>query len=300
MIRRNDGKMITMRGWLSLLLLSGCGATANPLTSPYPVDECPDCVGWNTPREPFHIFGNVYFVGTEGLSAILLTSSEGHVLIDGGLPNTAPLIIENIRSLGFDIADVEVILNSHAHYDHAGGIAALRRASGARVLATVPSASVMESGGSSPDDPQGDLLFDYPATGPVERIEDGQIVAVGPTSLTAHLTPGHTPGGTSWTWRTCEETRCIDFAYADSMTPVSEDGFRFSDSPSILANFERGIAAIERLPCDVLITPHPSASEFWQRWQRGIDGLVDTSACRQYAARVSRQLSNRLASEASP
>src|SRR5690606_111183 len=125
-------------------------------------------------------------------SAILITSPEGHVLIDGGLPDTAPLILENIRTLGFDPADVELILNSHAHFDHAGGIAALRAASGARVAATEASAPVLETGRSGPDDPQYHTLLSYPPVGAVERIVDGETLRLGPISITARLTAGHT------------------------------------------------------------------------------------------------------------
>ena len=105
--------------------------------------ECPACAEWNVPQRPFRLHGDTYFVGTHGLSAILITSPQGHVLIDGGLPQSAPIIRANVESLGFHMRDVKLILNSHAHYDHAGGIAELQRASGARVLASAWSAKAM-------------------------------------------------------------------------------------------------------------------------------------------------------------
>src|SRR5512144_3446923 len=103
-------------------------------------ESCPSCAEWNAPQRPFRLYGNTYFVGTHGLSAILVVSRDGDVLIDGGLPESAPSIIASVRALGFRIEDVKLILNSHAHFDHAGGIAALQRMSRARVAASAPSA----------------------------------------------------------------------------------------------------------------------------------------------------------------
>lgn len=208
--------------------------------------------------EPFRIHGDAYYVGTRGLGAILITSPEGHILIDGGLPNSAPRISENIEALGFDIADVRLILNSRVHYDHAGGIAALRRASGARVMASERSAPVLESGRVGRDDPQYRLAFDFPAVSGVERFDDGATLRVGPLAVTAHRTAGHTPGGTTWSRESCEGDRCLS---------------------------------------DVLITTHPGASSLWDRFEAGAAGLVDPDACRAYAERSRRRLEERLRAE---
>ena len=288
---------------VSLLLLAGCNLSpssdppppSDPLTQGYAEDVCSSCAGWNEPHAPFQIFGNSYYVGTEGLASILITSSAGHVLIDGGLPDSAPLIEENIGVLGFDIADVEIILNSHAHFDHSGGIAALQRASGARVVASVPSAAEIRRGSSGPEDPQYGLLFDYPPVSTLEELTFGEAITLGDLSLTPHSTPAHTSGGTTWSWRVCEAEECLNLVYADSQTPISADGYRFTDS-SDLASFERGYEVLENLPCDVLITPHPSASAFWER-REGPQGLVAPGACRRYAASAREMLARRLALE---
>src|SRR5690348_9936418 len=184
----------------------------------YPAASCPSCAEWNTPQQPFRIFGNTYYVGTHGLASILVTSPEGHVLIDGALPASAPQIMANVLALGFRIQDIRLILNSHAHFDHAGGIAALQRASGARVAAMAWSAGVIERGESDRQDPQYGILHPYPPVRDVEIIHDGDTLRVGPLALVAHATPGHTPGGTSWTWRSCQADRCVDVLYADSQT----------------------------------------------------------------------------------
>lgn len=156
------------------------------------------------PQQAFRIYGNTYYVGTHGLSSVLIASEGGHVLIDGALPESAPLIAANIRSLGFRIQDVKLILNSHAHFDHAGGIAELQRLSGARVAASRWTADVMKKGEVPRDDPQFGALRPIARVARVETFEDGETLRAGSLAVTAHLTPGHTPGGTSWTWRSCE------------------------------------------------------------------------------------------------
>ncbi|MFL5575667.1 MAG: subclass B3 metallo-beta-lactamase [Gemmatimonadaceae bacterium] len=278
---------------------TGDSAAARPSTP-----NCPNCAAWNAPQPPFRVFGNTYYVGTHGLSALLVTSSAGHVLIDGALPESAPAILANVRALGFRVEDVKLILNSHVHFDHAGGLAELQRRSGAVVAASAPSAEVLERGTSGPDDPQYGIL---PAIAPIASVRvvaDGETVHVGPLALTAHLTPGHTHGGTTWSWRSCEGERCEDLVYADSQTPVSAEGFLFTRSaayPGALADFAKGLAVLDRLPCGILLTPHPDASGLWARLARRDAGdanaLVDPSACRRYAASARERLAQRVERE---
>ncbi len=264
--------------------------------------ECPSCAEWNAPERPFRIHGNAWFVGTRGLTAVLITSRDGHVLLDGGLPESAPRIMASIRALGFRVEDVRLIVNSHAHEDHAGGIAELQRASGAAVAASPWSARVLERGRSEPEDPQFAIAIPFPPVPRVRVIADGDTLRVGQLALVAHFTPGHTPGGTSWGWRSCDRDRCLDMVYADSQTPVSADGFSFTrtrEYPSVLDDFARGLALLERLPCDVLLTPHPSASRLMERVAAGgrAPRLVDPAGCRRYAANAREQLARRVAAE---
>ena len=265
---------------------------------------CGQCTEWNVPQRPIRLHGNTYYVGTHGLGAILITSPQGHVLIDGGLPQSAPLIRANVESLGFHMRDVKLILNSHAHYDHAGGIAELQRASGARVMASAWSAGVMKAGKSQPGDPQLTIAFGYPAVANVGTFVFEDTLRVGPIAVVPHATPGHTPGGTAWSWRSCDGSRCLDFVYADSETPVSADDFLFTKNttyPNAIADFERGYATLERLSCDVLLTPHPSASSLWDRVSPTDgaigSGFIDREACRRYAATARRALQTRVAKE---
>jgi metallo-beta-lactamase class B len=258
---------------------------------------------WNMPQKPFQIFGNTYYVGTHGLGSVLITSPAGHVLIDGALRESVPQIVANIRSLGFRVEDVKLILNSHAHFDHAGGIAELQRLTGARVAASPWAAEVMRKGAVLRDDPQFGTITPIARVANVQTFKDGETLTVGPTAVTAHLTPGHTPGGTSWTWRSCEGSRCLNLIYADSLSPVSADRFLFSRSkeyPKAVADFERSYAFLDRTACDILITPHPDASDLWQRLERrktDPNALVDPGACRAYAENGRERLKERLAKE---
>lgn len=266
---------------------------------------CPSCAEWNEPQRPMRLFGNVYYVGPHGLSSLLITSPAGHVLLDGGLPESAPRILANIRALGFRVRDVKLILNSHEHFDHAGGIGALQRATGARVAASPAAASVLETGTSGPSDPQLGVGIDFPRVrSVVQRISDGDTLRVGALRLIAVFTPGHTPGGTTWTWTSCEQSRCLDFVFADSQSPISADGFLFTKNqtyPNVISDFERGHQALATLKCDVLITPHPGASDLWERVDAmrrdGVNALVNRESCRGYAANARTMLDQRLAKE---
>ena len=245
-------------------------------------------------------------MGTRGLSAILITSPEGHVLIDGALPESAPRIIANIRALGFRVEDVRLILNSHAHFDHAGGIGPIQRVSGAEVAAHPWSAAVMRRGVPLPEDPQLEVALPYPPVERVREISEGDTVRVGSIALTAHFTGGHTPGGTTWSWWSCGDGACLRIVYADSQTPVSADGFLYTRSaryPSAIADFERGFATLERMRCDVLLTPHPGASRMFERAGAseagGVSAFIDRDACRAYAAAARENLARRVERERS-
>jgi metallo-beta-lactamase class B len=266
------------------------------------------CAGsseWNDPQEPFRIYGNTYYVGTHCLSAILITSPNGHVLIDGALPASAPMIRAHIKALGFRMADLKLIVNSHVHYDHAGGIAELQAASGAAVAASPSSARVLESGESGPDDPQYGILPKYPAVKSVRVLAERESVRVGTITVIPHWTPGHTPGGTTWTWESCEGTRCLAMVYADSQTPVSADGFLYTKNttyPKALEDFARGQTELEQLKCDILLTPHPGASLMWERVANRKTGatpsLIDGDGCSKYAATGRAAVAQRVAREA--
>lgn len=265
--------------------------------------SCANCIEWNKAQAPFRIFGNSYYVGTHGLSSVLITSPAGHVLIDGDLPESVGQIVDNIRSLGFRVEDVKLILNSHVHFDHAGGIAELQRRSGARVVASQWSAEVLRKGGVRKGDPQYGKLTPIAAVKNVSVFRDGESLPLGEITVTPHLTPGHTPGGTSWTWKSCEGTVCRDMVYADSLNPISAPGFRFTKSreyPHVLEDFEKSFTFFETVPCDVLITAHPGAIRIMRSSDFTGDVKPDPLAgngCRKLAEDGREKLRQRLASE---
>lgn len=279
--------------------------TAAPAASV--VDTVPACPagatvmeGWDDRAPPRHVFGNTWYVGTCGLTALLVTSDHGHILLDGATEAAGPLIEANIRALGFDPKEVKYLLNSHEHYDHAAGLAHLQRVTGAALLARGPAIATLLSGRSGRDDPQQlEPHSAFPPVARVEAIDDGGTVQVGPLALTAHATPGHTPGGTSWTWRSCEGTRCLDMAYTDSTSAVSDHQYRYRDHPAMVAAFQRGLDTIAALPCDIQMAPHPLAVDLFARLQDTPGKpLVDAGACARYARAGRAALEKRLADEA--
>lgn len=213
--------------------------------------------GGQKPATPFRIAGNFYYVGANDATAFLLTGPEGHVLIDGGYPGTAPMIMESVAALGFDIRNVEVLLNSEPHFDHAGGLAALQEASGAELWASEASAPVLAAGGYDPDNalPIRLLartgLITYPAPRVDHRFHDGDTLRVGLLALTAHVTPGHTRGCTSWSFTVEDAGRDLNVVSACSLKAMQ--GNRY---PGYRDDFERSFRTLRGLPADVWVTAH--------------------------------------------
>jgi metallo-beta-lactamase class B len=290
---------------LSLLHLAACAGQARRYDSP---KRCDACDGWNGPQKPFRIFGNTYYVGVSGLSALMIDTGAGLVLLDGGLPQSAPRIARNLRALGHRIDEVRWIGCSHAHYDHVGGVAALQRLSGARVVFSPAGAAGLRAGNVLADDPQagfGVEAMRFPAVAQVVELGDGETFTLGSVTVMAHHTPGHTPGGTSWSWRSCEGKRCINMVYADSLNPVSAPGFRYSADSAQLAAFRASIDKVRQLPCDVIISAHPGFTELFDRLAaarkdpvKADEAFIDPAGCATYADDAARRLDKRLAEEA--
>lgn len=256
-----------------------------------------DRESWVAAAPPAHIHGATYYVGTCGIAALLVTSDKGHVLIDGGPGQAAPLVAENITKLGFKLSDVRWIVSSHEHWDHVGALAELKRLTGAKVAALPIAAEVLASGKAHPEDPQR-LSADQFTPVSVDRVlTDGEALQIGKLRLTAHVTPAHAPGSASWTWKSCSADNCRTIAYADSATIISDDAYRFSDHPARIAEAREGLARIKALPCDILITPHPGASDLFTRMS-GKSDLIDPQACRAYANAAESRFASRLATEA--
>ncbi|MEO8359694.1 MAG: subclass B3 metallo-beta-lactamase [Vicinamibacteria bacterium] len=297
--------------FFSLTLLALQTPSAKPAGTPYndPPFKCSNCDEWNLAQAPFKIHGKTYYVGTHGLSSLLIDTGAGLIVLDGGLPQSAPVIEANIRTLGFKVEDIKLIVNSHTHYDHAGGIAKLQRDSGATIAASAPAAKALMQGFSNAEDPQFGVDGQhgvFPRTGPVRVIKNGETIQVGQVAITSHFTPGHTPGGTTWTWTSCEGKDCINMVYADSMTPVSEDGFHFladATHPDLTPAFRQTIAMVAALPCDIVVSAHPSFTNLFEKWKTsqaapsGPNPFIDKNGCKAYADDATKRLDARIKTE---
>ncbi len=247
--------------------------------------SCVNDPSWTVPQKPFRIYGNTWHVGPRGLGVFLITAPTGHVLIDGGVPGNAPLIEANIRSLGINLRDIKWILNSHAHCDHAGGIAQLVRASSAQVIAGYADTELLARGGH--DDPQYGDRFPFPPVRVTRTVSDGESLRLGGLVLTAHSTPGHTKGNTTWTWESCEDTRCLHMVFVGSLSAPDYKLIANPKYPRVVEDYQRSFAVVEALPCDIALAPHPGMVDFWKRVAKRDQGdanaLIDPTLCRVYA-----------------
>ncbi|MEZ5285782.1 MAG: subclass B3 metallo-beta-lactamase [Vicinamibacterales bacterium] len=272
---------------------------------PDPPMTCDACAEWNAPQKPFKVFGNTYYVGSAGLSSVLVTGDQGHVLIDVALTQSAPLIDANIRALGFKTSDIKLILTSHAHYDHVGGVRSMQRHTGATVVSSARGVEALRLGKPTADDPQAGTGAFPAVTTNLRVAADGETLRLGSIAITAHYTPGHTPGATSWTWQSCEGARCLSVAYVDSLTAISDDGYRFSGDashPGIVDAFRHSLDVVDNLPCDIALTTHPSASGMEKKVQAreagaAQDPFIDAGACRALARSARAGLDARIAKE---
>ncbi len=212
---------------------------------------------------PFQIVGNLYHVGTTNVTSFLLTDPEGHVLIDGAYPETATTIIESISKLGFDIRDVKVLVNSHAHADHAGGLAALKEASGAELWVSNADADIIEAGGKG-EPTLGPIRFaqfmgiaTFPPVKVDHRFEDGQKIRVGAIELTAHVTAGHTPGCTSWSFPVKDGDREYLAVSIGSLTMSPFVSLVEPETyPGIREDYENSFKTLKNLPADIFLASH--------------------------------------------
>ncbi|MBB4153947.1 metallo-beta-lactamase class B [Sphingomonas jinjuensis] len=263
---------------------------ADPLTRPIVTDRAAE---WLAPRPPVRVFGNTYLVGFGGLSVALIDTGDGLILIDGALPQGVVAILANVRKLGFAPHDIKYILSTEPHFDHAGGLAALARDTGATVVASRRGAEGLRSGRLAADDPQLGYDSRFPPVPHVRPIGDGEALRLGRTVVIARATPGHTMGSMSWTWRSCEARTCRSIVFASSLNPVFADGYRYSAPASrpIVDGFRRSHAVMARLSCDILITAHADQDGATDRFR------TDPGACRSLAKASADKLDKRLREE---
>jgi metallo-beta-lactamase class B len=214
----------------------------------------PDSSHWNDPVAPFRIAGNLYYVGAQDLTSFLLTTNQGHIQLDGGEATTAPQIERNIRALGFKVSDVKILLNSHAHFDHAGGLAELKRAAGAILIASEPDRAALETGDRN-DFAWGNRFAFDPVK--VDRtVADGETIQLGSAKMTAHLTPGHTKGCTTWTTTVSDQKNNYKVVFVCSVSVPGYSLVNNSAYPNIASDYKHSFKVLQALPCDIFLAPH--------------------------------------------
>lgn len=240
---------------------------------------------WTRPADAVRIADNLFYVGSQGLGAFLLTSSEGHILVDAPFEENVPGILDNIRSLGFDPGDVRILLHSHAHMDHVGGLAAMQEATGAELLINQADAVFVEAGQNFglPDDVPG-----YRPARVARSVEHREVVRLGEISLTAHLTPGHTPGCTTWTGTASIEGDPFDFAILCSLTVLEDYRIVGPDAtyPGQGEDFCRSLSHLRTLDTDLFLAPHAAWFGLWEKHAAREEGnalaFVDPERYRTY------------------
>jgi metallo-beta-lactamase class B len=267
-----------------LFLLLGLAATSPPVGQSDSVSR-----SWNQPVGPFRIIDSIYYVGASDITSFLIVTSEGLILLDGGLVETAPQILANVRALGYDPGNIRILLNSHAHYDHAGGLAELKRATGARVYAGRGDSALLARGGR--DDFFFRNRFTFPPIAIDRGVVDGDRVELGQTTITALATPGHTRGCTTWFTEVMVGGRQRNVLFVCSL---SIPGYSFgpdSPYPGIAQDYEASIAKLHRVRCDVFLAPHGAQFDLTAKMTRaGGRGarspFIDPKGCRRYLDRA--------------
>jgi metallo-beta-lactamase class B len=259
---------------------------------------CEDFDDWDKPTEPFHIHGDTWYVGTCGITALLIRGKDGAVLIDTGTAKGSEAVAANIEKIGVKLTEVKAILGSHEHFDHVGGFARMQGVTGAPVIVGAGALEVIRTGKDDPRDPQAGLHAPMaPVGGTIRAVADGEVLKLAGLEITGIATPGHTIGAMSWQWESCDVGGCHTIVYADSLSPVSADAYRFTDHPEYVAMFRKGIARLRPLECTMLLTPHPSASDMIARARTGT--FARGMSCAAYADSKTGALDERLAKEAS-
>lgn len=261
----------------------------------------PTSRSWNQPVEPYKIVGNVYYVGASDITSYLITTPQGHILLDGGFEETVPIIRESVKKLGFKIEDVKILINSHAHYDHAAGLAELKKLTGASFHVSEKDAPLHARGGKD-DFAFGDR-FPYPPVTADRLLKDGDTVTLGGVTLTAHLTPGHTPGNTTWTMKTEEGGKSYDVVFVSS--PTINPGVVLTNNPKypgIADDYAKTFRVLKSLPCEVFLGSHANFFDGPGKAERLRKGetpnpFVDPKGCRDFVERREKMYQDQLAKE---
>ena len=256
-------------------------------TVPGAVAFADDPANWSKPIRPYRVVGNIYYVGSEGLSAWLISSSQGHVLLDSGaFPAGAKLIEANIQTLGFKLSDVKILINTHAHFDHAGGLAQLKTDTGAKVWASRADEAALEKGQHFGDNDNG--LTPFPAVKVDKAFGDGQKLKLGEILLVARLTPGHTIGCTTWTTQVVDRDRPLNVTFPCSASVAGNVLVGNKAHKTIVADYRMTFATLKALPTDVMLPSHQEQGALLAKRKKMLAGdvnaFIDPTEIARYAA----------------
>ena len=246
---------------------------------------------WRQPIAPVRIADHTWHIGTAGLSTLLLSTDDGAILVDGGVQQAADMLLANMRRLGVAPDDLKLMLSSHAHGDHVGPFAAIKRATGAQVVTSADGAWMMALGGSA-DIHFGDAIL-YPPVQADRVLRDGETVELGGLQLTAHFVPGHTPGSIAWTWTDTRDGKPVRIAYVDSLTAPGYQLEGNARYPHLVEDYWRSFDIVRALPCDLLLTPHPEFSG-WD-YTKARQPQAEPTSCAEYADEAEAALERQLA-----
>jgi metallo-beta-lactamase class B len=284
---------LTRRASLGLLLtLGGCASQAGVPG---------DMQAWNRPFPPYRVLDNIYYVGTNKIAQFLINSDAGLILLDSGFEASVPLLRENIATLGFHYSDIKLLLTSHAHIDHVQAHALVRQQTGARVVASTLDAPLIEHGGKG--DPLYDGVYAWPPC-PVDwRVRDQEPVALGSSTLIAHLTPGHTLGALTWTMQVREGSRMLDVVFFPSAN--INPGVHLlgrPNYPGIVQDFEHSFATWKSLRCDVFLADHGDFYDMSEKYARLRHGttpnpFIDPKGYRTFVDAAEQRFREQLAEE---
>jgi metallo-beta-lactamase class B len=256
----------------------------NALLCPLRAQANPD---WTEPFPPFHIAGNLYYVGSKGLANYLITTPQGHILINSDLVSSVPLIRASVEKLGFKFSDIRILLISHAHWDHDGGSAEVKRLTGAKYMVMDADVPVVESGGKADFQYGNSPASLYPPTKVDRVLHDGDEVKLGGVTLIAHLTPGHTKGCTTWTTKVVEGGKSYDVVIVGS--PNVNAGYKLvgnSSYPQITSDYERTFQVLRSLPVDIFLGAHGDYFDMKTKYPRLEKGdataFIDPAGYRAY------------------
>ena len=284
----------------NMFLVAGA-ALAGGLAAAQPSSSLPNNPLWTEMVPPFRVADELYYVGSRDIGVYLIDAGKaGLILIDAGMAEFAPQVLKNVRSLGFDPARIRLLLNSQAHIDHAGGLAAIKAATGARLLASAADAPLLEAGG------KGDFFFGDQVTFPAAKVDglvrDGQAVTLGRARLTAHLTPGHSKGCTTWTMPVSISGRTHVAQFNCSMTVPGYTLLGNRNYPNVVEDYQASFDKLRRIPCDVFLASHGSFFDLDAKRARlaagtGKNPFIDPAGCRRYLDQTEKRFGDQLARE---